>query len=407
YDFCGNGIVFADRSITPKMQEVKYCYQYVDMVIDEKTIQFTNNYLFSNLNEYIINIELYKDGQKIDDKEMVIDLNPGDTTSISNPYHVNIEEGQYVVVVRFFNQDKHEVAHEQFVYPYEKKETWLDGKVTIIEDFMDIGVIGQNYSVKFSKVKGLTSFKVDKEEMVRVMPKPNFFRASTNNDVENKYGYRYAKWYAASMFNTIQFRKIEKEETVCKVYFDYILPSIEKDTVHVIFTMYADHMDIDMENMPGFNDIEMPAFGMMFHLYKEYDQVTYFGYGPDENYIDRNKGALLGKFEYNVRKNVTPYLYPQECGNRTNVQSIEVSNGEHSIIFEGKNMEFSAIPYTPFEMENARHQDELPEPYQTVVCIYESQMGVGGDDTWGAKTLDEFLLSNKDEHTLHISVKGK
>ena len=77
----------------------------------------------------------------------------------------------------------------------------------------------------------------------------------------------------------------------------------------------------------------------------------------------------------------------------------------HSLILQG-HFEFSALPYTPFELENARHLDELPQIYQTVLCVYEKQMGVGGDDTWGARTHDEFLLS-RDIHHLHLSIKAQ
>ena len=407
YDFCGNGIVFADRTITPKMQEVKYCYQYVDMKIDDKKIEFKNNYLFTNLNAFTMHIELHKDGHKVEDTICVVDAKPDEVVTIENPYTVHPTKEQYYVIVRIMDQD-HEVAHEQYIYETVKEDVICNKPVTIVEDFMDIGVLGDGFHVMFSKVRGMTSYKANGEEMIRVMPRPNFFRASTNNDTENKYGHRYAQWYSASMFMDVKFVKIEKADTVCKVYFDYVLPCLGQENVHVIFTITGDgNVVIDMDYMPSEEFIEMPAFGMMFNLYKEYDQVEYFGFGPDENYIDRNKGALLGLYQYNVKENVTPYLYPQECGNRTNVREIKVSNGTHTFSVKGDDVEFSAIPYTPFELENAKHQDELPSPYQTVLCVYEKQMGVGGDDTWGAKTLDEFLLSNKDPHHLQITIKGE
>ena len=407
YDFCGNGIVFADREITPKMQEVKYCYQYVDMTINEKTISFKNNYLFTNLNEFKVTLTLNKNGECIEEKEITLDVEPDGTHTIDNPFSVPFDANQYDVIVRLFDAKK-EVAHQQFVYPKEDTEYQVHKPVTIIEDFMDIGVRTEHTHVKFSKVKGMTSFKVDDEEMIRVMPRPNFFRAQTNNDVENRYGYRYAVWLTASLYGVCQFVKVEKASDCCKVYFDYALPNMKDKKVHTIYSIDGDGiLTLDIDFMPSSEIIEMPAFGMMFNLYKEYDHVSYFGYGPDENYIDRNKGALLGKYEYKVLKNVTPYLYPQECGNRTNVQSIKIDNGKHAFIIEGDNFEFSAIPYTPFEMENAKHQDELPKPYQTVVCVYEKEMGVGGDDTWGACTLDEFLLSNKKRHHLRLRIKGE
>ena len=244
--------------------------------------------------------------------------------------------------------------------------------------------------------------------MIRLWPRPNFFRAATNNDVENGYGNRYGKWMLASLYSSIEFKKVEKEETVCKVYYEYALPDLGDEKVKVKYTITGDGtIEVDMDYCPSPKYIEMPAFGMIFKFYPEYNKVDYFGLGPEENHIDRNKGALLGAYSYNVKENVTPYLYPQECGNRTGVQHICISSKEHKIVFDAKNIEFSALPFTPYELENARHMDELPEIYQTVVCLYSQQMGVGGDDTWGARTLDEFLLSNKNSHHLHFKMKGE
>ena len=339
---------------------------------------------------------------------MNLALEPGEKTVISNPFRVLNEECRYNIVVRVFDMAEHEVAHEQFEYPYTEVLKHASSKVSIVEDYLNIGIIGDGFAIKFAKNRGLTSMKIEDEEMIRTVPKPNFFRASTNNDIENKYGYRYAAWLSASMFSIPKFTKIIKNETFCEVHFDYLLPNLGGGDVHVVYTVYGDgELAIDMSYMPSEDFIEMPAFGMMFGLYKNYDDITYLGRGPLENYIDRNKGAVLGKYTYKASENVTPYLYPQECGNRTGVNNITISSGKHSLIIKGNNFEFSAIPYTPFEMENAKHADELPSPYQTVLCIYERQMGVAGDDTWGAKTHDEYLLSNSKEHRLSISIKGK
>ena len=128
--------------------------------------------------------------------------------------------------------------------------------------------------------------------------------------------------------------------------------------------------------------------------------------GPDENYIDRCEGAKLGIYESTPKANLSKYLVPQECGNRTHVRKLSIIGENKKLEVEGKDFEFTALHCTPYELENARHHDELPEAYQTVLCINEKQMGVAGDDTWGAKTHDEFLL-DKEKHHLRFSFKGK
>lgn len=105
---------------------------------------------------------------------------------------------------------EHEVAHEQFEYPYTEVLKHASSKVSIVEDYLNIGIIGDGFAIKFAKNRGLTSMKIEDEEMIRTVPKPNFFRASTNNDIENKYGYRYAAWLSASMFSIPKFTKLLK-----------------------------------------------------------------------------------------------------------------------------------------------------------------------------------------------------
>ena len=137
----------------------------------------------------------------------------------------------------------------------------------------------------------------------------------------------------------------------------------------------------------------MPVFGVGFRLDAEYDRIRYYGLGPWENYTDRREGARLGIFETTVRENMTPYLYPQECGNRTGVRWAEVTDFRgRGLRFRGDGMEWNALPWTAHEIENALHGDELPRPKYTVIRAAGQQMGVGGDDSWGARTHPEYLI---------------
>ena len=137
---------------------------------------------------------------------------------------------------------------------------------------------------------------------------------------------------------------------------------------------------------------------------KENFEVT--TYRTEENYIDRKKGAILKQHSYLVKDNFTPYLYPQECGNRTECRFCTVSSTHHEITFTADAFECSVLPYTPFVLENAKHRWELPEPYETVIMLNAKQMGIAGDNTWGAKTHPEFLLNDLHQK-FHISMKAK
>ena len=140
----------------------------------------------------------------------------------------------------------------------------------------------------------------------------------------------------------------------------------------------------------------MPEFGMLFRLPAEYKNVEYYGNGPKENYCDRNKGAKLGIYKDTTEGMMENYLVPQETGNRTGVRWSKVTDDKgRGLLFEASDtMDFSAIPYTPSELESAFHPYELPRVSKTIVRCSLMQIGIAGDDSWGAKTHEEFLLPN-------------
>jgi beta-galactosidase len=142
---------------------------------------------------------------------------------------------------------------------------------------------------------------------------------------------------------------------------------------------------------------DMPEFGMMFKIDADYDHVKWYGLGPEETYADRTQGAKLGIYENLVQDNMAAYLVPQECGNKEQVRYAEVTDRKgrgmrFEMTEENGPMCFSALPYTPHEMENATHVFELPEVHYTVIRAAKAQMGVSGDDSWGSRPHPEYLI---------------
>ena len=151
----------------------------------------------------------------------------------------------------------------------------------------------------------------------------------------------------------------------------------------------------------------MPEFGMITKLSPDCDRVRFFGLGPEENYIDRREGAHLGIWEYRAADNMTPYLLPQECGNRTGVRWAEITDTRgHGLKLWLNGGEFSVLPWTPHEIENAAHGNELPPVAWTVLKMSAIQMGVGGDDSWGAQTHPEYLPDISSPLRFEFSFRG-
>ena len=128
--------------------------------------------------------------------------------------------------------------------------------------------------------------------------------------------------------------------------------------------------------------------------------------GPEENYCDRSFGARLGVYEYSV--GITPYLRPQECGNRTGTRWTKISSadGRGLLVFADEPFEFSALPFTPHELENAAYPSQLPASDKTILRLGTRQMGVGGDDSWGAPVLPEFMIDSDRDIGFSVYIKG-
>ena len=171
--------------------------------------------------------------------------------------------------------------------------------------------------------------------------------------------------------------------------------------------MPSGRLEVTLRYDPAEGLPEPPEFGMIMKLDADYNRVRYYGLGPEENYIDRRSGAKLGIWKYRAEENLTPYLLPQECGNRTGVRWAEITDaaGRGLRIFLNGG-EFSALPWTPHELENAAHGFELPPVCYTVLKMSARQMGVGGDNSWGARTLDEYLLDVSQPLVFRFALEG-
>ena len=301
------------------------------------------------------------------------------------------------------------------------------GKLGIVYGDVTLGVHGEDFHLIFSyQTGGLESMVKHGKEWLYRTPKPTFWRATTDNDRGNGFPFRAGMWMTADMFQKcvdIQVRidgtKIEKpsapvnnkysdKETAerVEVIFTYETLTVPSTQVKVSYLVFADgnvrvraHY-YGKEGMP-----ELPAFGMRFVMPTKADGFVYEGLSG-ETYPDRKAGGIHGIYEVEGLP-VTPYLVPQECGNRTGVRWAEVTDYRgRGLRFAGDGMEFSALPYTPHELENAMHDYELPPIHYTVIRANLQQMGVGGDDSWGARTHGEHVIDVKKPLSFTFSFKG-
>ena len=424
YNFSGNGIAYGgDREASPKMQEVKFNYQNITALVEKDKVTVINKNLFINTDTFTCVAILEKDGKEVKRAYMETHTAPLSQDIYELPFLVQTIPGEYAVTVSFrLREDTlwakagHEVAFGQGIYQVEQPEVGHKGKLEVVRSIHNIGVKGDGFRVMFSYLNGgLVSYVYGGVEMIKAIPKPNFWRAPTDNDCGNLMQMRYGQWKLASMYAShknpdgcVYAPELEVQEDCAIVTFTYCLPTIPASKCRLSYKVFGDAtVETTLSYDPVKELSDMPEFGVIFKLDADYNKVTWYGMGPEETYTDRRKGAKLGLYENQVADNVARYMVPQECGNKTGVRWAKVTDRKgRGMLFAGDQMEFSALPWTPHEMENAAHPFELPEVHYTVVRVAAQQMGVGGDDSWGAKTHEEYLLDTKNKMKFTFSFKG-
>ena len=429
YNFSGNGIAYGgERDASPKMQEVKFNYQNITANVEKDQVTVINKNLFVNTDEFECVVLLEKDGRLVKKAAMETSVAPLSQKTYNLPFGVQTLPGEYAVTVSFrlkedtvWAERGHEVAFGQGVYQVETPEkTDKPAKFQVIRSGHDFGVKGENFDVMFSYLNGgLVSYRYGGVEMIQMIPKPNFWRAPNDNDCGNLMQMRYAQWKIASMYLSHKYPtgghypagyepKIQVREDCAEITFTYVMPTTPASQCELTYKVYGDgtiRTTLSYDPVKELGD--MPEFGVMFKFDADYNQVTWYGMGPEETYVDRCQGAKLGIYKNKVEDNMAKYLVPQECGNKVGVRWATVTDRKgRGMLFAGDQIEFSALPYTPHEMENAMHPYELPQVHYTVVRVSKQQMGIAGDDSWGAKTHPEYLLNTDEKITFTFDFKG-
>lgn len=421
YNFSGNGICYGgDRDPSPKMQEVKFNYQNISILF-EKEGKFTvvNKNLFANTDRFRCVAVLQKNGVVVKKQEIETAVPPLSTKDYEIPFAIlraddkdqkKDPDAEYTLTVSFrLKEDMswadagHEVAFGQKIYKKIPAFHASEKPIRVVHGKVNIGVKGEDFDCLFSMLSGgLVSYRYAGKEMIEKIPMPNFWRAPVDNDNGSMAPARYAQWKIASMyishrnggmFDNVPTKVEEKDNTVTVTY-TYFMPTTPAGKCQVSYTVFGDGtietklMYDPVEGLP-----DMPEFGMMFQFNADYDNLTWYGMGSEETYADRRHGAKLGIYSSKVADNMAKYLVPQECGNKVGVRYARLVDAKgRGMMFEGDELSFSALPYTPHELENAAHVYELPQVHHTIVRVALAQMGVGGDDSWGSLVHPEYHI---------------
>lgn len=419
YNFCGDGIVFADRTLSPKMQEVKFLYQNMKLIPDRSGVKIINGNLFLSTEGYLLHWSVSRDGKKAAQGVKEVVVVPGQETYLPLPIPQELPSGEYTLDCSFCLKNAtdwapagYEQHHGQTVVrvgTQEKKEGLPSYRVA--QGDVNVGAHGDGFSCLFSYTEGglVSATKNESERIVQVV-RPSFFRAPTDNDRGNGFLHRCGSFLMAHQCSKCVSCTSTVENGILAITYAYEMPApLNLKTTIGYRVLYDGRIEITASYPGGEHLPELPELGVTLLLPARYRHISYYGMGPEECYIDRQSGARLGRYQTTVQENFTPYLRPQECGNRTGVREYAVTDGHgEGIVVEctDKSLQISALPYTAMELMNAYHPDELPVPNYTVLNIAGFKMGVGGDDSWGAPVHDAFLIPSHQPLSFSFTIKA-
>lgn len=410
-NFCGNGIYFADRTPTPKLQEVAYLYQNVRIRPDAQGVTLDNISLFDDLSRFSLHWRLLCDG-------VVIEKGCVETLSVpaGTAAHIPIAlpalsgAGEYVLHCGLHLREATEWARtdEELMHGHAvlagcfSPSPIEDKPFHAVQGDVNLGAYSDTFQALFSLPEGgLVSFgHADQMPILNLPPQPSLFRAPLDNDQGNGYAMEMAPWMAFTTLAKARTEKATVSQDQLGITYRHRLPFLSDVYMDTEYTMLSSGLMRIQVQYPGAPNLpDLPCFGISFRLNAALSHVRYYGLGPDENYVDRQEGAQLSIHETTPSKNLIPYLMPQDCGNRGGVRWMEITDDAGSglrIEMENAPLAISVLPHSQLALMHARHLDELPESNLTYVDIAMARMGVGGDDSWGAPVLPQYRMpSNK------------
>ncbi len=461
-NFCLNGLVNPDREPKPQLLEVKKVYQYIGFSpvnLANGVYSITNKYAFLNLNQFEFSWDITGDGETLGSGKMDdLNLAPGESKNLNFDFKVQPQPG----VEYFLNlhaklkkdwsllEAGTELAAEQFKLPAFVPVKPMNlaelPAVSTNETDNEITVSGEGFSISFDKQKGvITSFKRDNIEFIQNGPVPNFWRAPIDNDFGNNLHKRSRVWREAGKNMKVTSVSVNQkkvgiqeagknraistgaDKNEADIIFDYDIvdesgqPIAKYNTDYTVYgsgdVVVTNHFKMTKEKLP-----EIVRMGMNLVMPRKFDQMTWLGRGPQESYEDRKTSAFVGLYSGSVAEQYWAYLRPQENGNKTDVRWLTITDANgNGLFFQGMPLleasahhnlqeDFESMERTDGRQQDGdevvnRHTTDVKPRELTSVNIDYKQMGVGGDNSWGAWTHDEYRLTER-EYSYSFRMKG-
>jgi len=430
-NFCCNGLVQPDRKLNPHAREVQKVYQYIKtkpVNAANGIIEVQNRYDFLDLSLFKLNWNITADGIEVASGAIDIPpVKPGGSypVNIALPDYEKIPGAEYFLNIYYtinhadnLLEKDQEVAWEQFsISGYgAKNQVGLASMPDLVftETHKTMNIQGGDVEVEFSKQTGLmTSLTFRDNEILVKSPEPDFWRIPTDNDFGNGMPRRCAIWKDAGQNRTLKSitAKVINPKQI-RVLSAYYLEDVRAEFSMEYTIRGSGDIQITNTFIPALDTLpEIPRMGMHLQIPESFDQVSWFGRGPFENYEDRKYAAHVGLYSSAVEALNYAYIRPQETGYRTDVRWLAVDNGKDlGLLVTGNPLLcFSASHFSRDDFENGfekeqKHTTDIKKHPWTSLNIDYRQMGVGGDNSWGALPHPQYLLPVK-QYSYSVNIR--
>jgi len=412
-NFCINGLVQPDRRPNPSLAEVRKVYQNIRVEpVDLKAWRFrvVNKYFFTNLNEFEARWTLRVNGRVALSGSLArLEIPPGESREIMCRPADPLPPGEHLLTLSFhlpedtrWAKKGHCVAWDQFALP--SGTTVLAapaakpaGTVELEETPDAFILTARKVRVAINRKTGaLDSYTVGGTEMLAEPLAPNFWKVPNDNQYRNKYLQRLGPWRTAAARRQVLGVDAKKADGAVTVIARMKLPVGPSD-YRVRYTVSGNgRVEVQANYTPGKADLPLiPKFGMAMAVPKQFDTIEWYGRGPQETYWDRKTGGEIAIYRLPLEAFIHPYVRPQDNANRTDTRWFTLTDSQGrglKVSAVGHPLSFSAWPYTMADLESATHDYQLPRRHAITVNIDHKLHGVGGDNSWGARTHPQYTL---------------
>jgi beta-galactosidase len=418
-NFCANGLVGPDRTPHPSLFEVKKVYQNIQtepVDLAAGKVRIRNKYFFTNLDEFEITWKVHADGKTVAEGILPrTSVAPGEAAEQTIPLGaITGKPGvEYWLMVSYglasakpWASKGHVVAWNQFALPLavpavpKVNLASLPG-VRMEQNDSDITVTGANFKVVVSRSRGaITAWENAGTRLLAQPLEPNFWRVPIDNDIGNEMPKRHSVWRTAGEQRTVlSVTATQPQPQIVRIEARSVLPAGGASYTNTYRIYGNGDIVVEATYRPGEAKLpELPKFGMQALLPGTLNQIAWYGLGPQETYWDRKTGAAVGLFRGTVSEQVHHYVRPQETGNKEEVRWVALTNEQGAgLLATGMPLlTVSAWPFPQAVLEAATHTHELPQRTGVVSLNLDyRQMGVGGDNSWGARTHPEYTLPDQ------------